>query len=202
MTHDEVEYFRQAEQYANSGQTTIAHQMFRSLRDHGNTEVEIFFWIATTSSSSIEMKRAIDTVRRIQPYHPRLPELVAFYAKKQRYVKIIRIGCLLYLCAIAFIIVRDIPRGTVNTLNTIVIIYVVLFNMALVANIVRLALSRRVFTAFSALYIAALIGFFMTTLTSTPTGVPLVVFGVVLLYVCVHTVVLAMCGVLAGRVFN
>jgi hypothetical protein len=111
-----------------------------------------------------------------------------------------RILSSLYIGAVAFIIIRDIPKGTFNTLNTLVIIYVVLFNAVLSVNIARLAIKRVVFTKLSALYIAALAGFIMTISTGKPTGVPLTVFGLSLLYIGVYTVVLAIRGILTGRV--
>lgn len=112
----------------------------------------------------------------------------------------IRIASLLYLCAILFIVLRDIPRATINPANTVVTIYVVLFNIALTVNVARLAFSRRSLTALSALYIAALIGFFLAAATNTPRGVPEMVFGVCVLYIAIYSVVVAIRGVWSGRV--
>ncbi len=118
--------------------------------------------------------------------------------KKQRAT--IRILSLLYLVAILFILLRDIPHATVNTANTVVTIYVVLSNTALTVNIVRLAFTRRALTALSALYIAALIGFFMAAATNTPRGVPELVFSVCVFYIAIYSVVLAIRGLVRGRV--
>lgn len=202
MNAQDYALYQQAEALANSGQTRAAHKLFCALRDGGNTDVEIFFWIATTATNPFEARRAINTVRQLQPYHPRLPALVAFHTRRQRYAISTRIFGFLYLCAVAFIIIYDIPRGRVSTLNTIAIICVVLWNIILVANIIRMVVSpQRIFTTFSALYIAALIGFILPPLMGNSTN-PLhrAVFGIAVLYIGVYTVVLAVRGVWMGKV--
>jgi hypothetical protein len=200
MNAQDYALYQQAEALANSGQTRAAHQLFCALRDGGNTEVEIFFWIATTAAHSAEARQAIDMVRQIQPYHPRLPALVAFHARRQRNAIRTRIFNSLYLCAVAFIIIYDIPRARVSTLNTIAIISVVLWNIVLLVNIIRLVIRQRVFTTFSALYISALMGFILPPFVGDAT-LPLhrILFGVSVLYIGVYTVVLAVRSIVTGK---
>lgn len=127
--------------------------------------------------------------------------------KKQQNATTTRIISILYLIAIAFIITQDIPRGTINTLNTIAITYVVLFNIAFTVNIVRLLIKQATFTIFSALYISALVGFFMSLAaydmarsTGASISAPGAVFSLSLLYIAVYTVVLAGHGAWTGRI--
>jgi hypothetical protein len=82
MTNEDVAIFQQAERLANSGQTMAAYEMFRGLRDRGNQEIEILFWIATTTPNPVEARQVIDTIKYQQPYHPMLPQLEARHNQK------------------------------------------------------------------------------------------------------------------------
>lgn len=82
MNEADVALFHQAEQLANSRQTYAAHEMFCALRERNPQQVEVLFWIATTSADPVEAAQTIEAIRRLQPYHPRLKELERFHDRK------------------------------------------------------------------------------------------------------------------------
>lgn len=81
MNNVDLNVYRHAQALANSGQMSLAVQMFRELRSR-NSDVEILFGIATTTPDLNEMKQMIDDIRQAQPYHPQLSQLEALYHQK------------------------------------------------------------------------------------------------------------------------
>lgn len=85
MSPEDVVLCQQAIEVANSGQKQTAYEQFCSIRDHGNPEdVTLLYWIAFTTPSLEEAQRAIDTIVRIEPSHPRLQELQAYVDRKRQ----------------------------------------------------------------------------------------------------------------------
>ena len=84
MSPEDVALCQQAIELANSGQKHAAYEQFCSIHNHGNPEdVTLLYWIAFTTSSLEEAQRAIDTIARIEPNHPRLLELQAYVDRKE-----------------------------------------------------------------------------------------------------------------------
>lgn len=81
MNDEDVVLFHRAEALVNSGQKYAAHEMFCMLAER-NEEIEVLFWVATTSADAADARRTIDIIKRKAPYHPRLKELEAFHNRK------------------------------------------------------------------------------------------------------------------------
>ena len=85
MSPEDVALCQQAIELANSGQKQAAYEQFCAICSHGNTEdVTLLYWIAVTTPSPEEALRAIDTIARIEPSHPRLQELQAYVDRKRQ----------------------------------------------------------------------------------------------------------------------
>ena len=86
MSPEDTALCQQAIDVANSGSSfkQTAYEQFCSIRDHGNPEdVTLLYWIAFTTPSLEEAQRAIETIARIEPSHPRLQELQAYVDRKR-----------------------------------------------------------------------------------------------------------------------
>jgi DNA-directed RNA polymerase subunit RPC12/RpoP len=92
MNEADVALFHRAETLSNSGQTQAAHEMFCALQERNPMQVEVLFWIATTSADPAEAAQAIEAIRRLQPLHPRLQELGRFHNRKLRHAAAQPIG--------------------------------------------------------------------------------------------------------------
>ncbi len=60
---------------ANSGQKQMAYQLFCALYPRNAKEVTLLYWLAYTTPSPEEAQRAIATIARIEPDHPKLQAL-------------------------------------------------------------------------------------------------------------------------------
>ncbi len=84
MSPEDVALCQEAIELANSGQKQAAYEQFCSLHNHGNSEdVTLLYWIAFTTPSLEEAQRAIDTIARIEPDHPKLQALRAYVDRKE-----------------------------------------------------------------------------------------------------------------------
>jgi hypothetical protein len=84
MSPEDVALCQQAIELANSGQKQAAYELFCSLHNHGNTDdVTLLYWIAFTTPSLAEAQRALETIARLEPSHPRLRELQAYVDRKE-----------------------------------------------------------------------------------------------------------------------
>ena len=84
MSPEDVALCQQAIKLANSGQKQTAYKQFCLIHNHGNTDdVTLLYWIAVTTPSSVEAQRALDTIARIEPDHPKLPALQAYLDRKR-----------------------------------------------------------------------------------------------------------------------
>ncbi|GHO98802.1 hypothetical protein KSF_088500 [Reticulibacter mediterranei] len=81
MNDVDLNVYRHAQALANSGQMSLALQMFRELRSH-NSDIEILFAIATTTPNPVEAREMIDMIRNLQPYHPQLAQLETLHKQK------------------------------------------------------------------------------------------------------------------------
>ncbi len=85
MRPEDVALCQQAIELANSGQKQAAYEQFRFILSHDNTEdVTLLYWIAFTTPSLEEAQRALDTIARIEPDHPKLQALQAYLDRKQQ----------------------------------------------------------------------------------------------------------------------
>ena len=84
MSSEDVALCQEAIKLANSGQKQAAYKQFCLIHSHGNAEdVTLLYWIAATTPSPVEAQRAIDTIARIEPDHPKLPALQAYLDRKR-----------------------------------------------------------------------------------------------------------------------
>lgn len=82
MKDEDVALFRQAEQIANNGQEQAAYELFSALQKRYPEQIEVLFWIVTTTSNADEAEQCINTITHLQPSHPKLPALEAFHQRK------------------------------------------------------------------------------------------------------------------------
>jgi hypothetical protein len=82
MNDEDVVLYRQAEGLTYSGQTLQAYEMFRALRDRGNTEIEILFWMVETTPNAVEARQTLDAIKHLQPGHPLIPRMEALHNRK------------------------------------------------------------------------------------------------------------------------
>jgi hypothetical protein len=83
MNNEDLALYQQAQELANSGQLSAAHQIFCNLRQR-NADIEILFGIATTTANPVETRQMIDMIRSLQPYHPQLSQLEALHNQKMQ----------------------------------------------------------------------------------------------------------------------
>jgi hypothetical protein len=84
MSPEDVALCQKAIDLANSGQKQTAYKQFCLIRSHGNTEdVTLLYWIAATTPSLEEAQRALDTIARIEPDHPKLQAFRAYVDRKE-----------------------------------------------------------------------------------------------------------------------
>lgn len=84
MSPEDVALFQQAIKTANAGQKQDAYQQLCTIYAHpGNQQnVTLLYWLAFTTPDPYESLRAINDIERIDPRHPKLPELRAYYDRK------------------------------------------------------------------------------------------------------------------------
>lgn len=78
MSPEDIVRCQHAIDLANSGLLQQAYEQFCVLhnKNRDNAEdVTLLFWLAYTTPTLIEAQRALETIERIDPYHPRLPIL-------------------------------------------------------------------------------------------------------------------------------
>jgi len=79
MSPEDVARCQQAIDLAESGQKQAAYEQFCALLNHGNFEdVTLLYWIAATTPSRAEAQRALDTIARLEPDHPKLQTLQTY----------------------------------------------------------------------------------------------------------------------------
>jgi hypothetical protein len=84
MNPEDVALCQQAIALANSGETQAAYEQFCAIHNRGNTEdVTLLYWIAFTTPSPVEAQRAIDTIARLEPDHPKLQALQPYVDRKE-----------------------------------------------------------------------------------------------------------------------
>ncbi len=83
MSPEDVALCQQAIDLAQNGKKQEAYQRFCDLYNHDNAEdITILYWIAFTTPSQQEAKRAVGDIARIAPEHSSLPALYAYIERK------------------------------------------------------------------------------------------------------------------------
>src|SRR6266704_4106062 len=83
MNSDDAAVFQQAINLANSGQQQAAYDQLCAIRNRGNdNNPDVLLWIAFTTPYQSEAQQALDTVTRLAPSHPGLPEARAYQAQR------------------------------------------------------------------------------------------------------------------------
>lgn len=73
----------------NAGQKLEAYKIFGDLYDNGNDEdITVLFWLAYATTHIGKAELALETIERLEPDHPKLPELRERVSRKQQ--KLIR----------------------------------------------------------------------------------------------------------------
>ncbi len=84
MNEDDTAQCQRAIQLAESGQKQMAYTQFCALLNHDNADnTTLLSWIAYTTPSLDEAQRAIATIARLEPDHPKLHFLRNYVSKKQ-----------------------------------------------------------------------------------------------------------------------
>jgi hypothetical protein len=85
MNAEDTALCQQAIELANSGQKQAAYEQFCMLHNKGNTEdTTVLSWIAYTTPSLDDAHRAIATIARLEPDHPRLDYLRNYVSRRQQ----------------------------------------------------------------------------------------------------------------------
>ena len=85
MNEDDIAQCQRAIQLAESGQKQMAYTQFCALLSHDNADnTTLLSWIAYTTPSLDEAQRAIATIARLEPDHPRLQFLRSYVSRKQQ----------------------------------------------------------------------------------------------------------------------
>ena len=83
MSPQDVALCQQAIDLAQNGQKQEAYQRFCDLYNHGNTkDVTLLYWIAFTTPSQQEARRAVGDIAHLAPEHSSLPTLYAYIERK------------------------------------------------------------------------------------------------------------------------
>ncbi len=83
MNSDDVALFQLAKQLARSGQKQAAYDQLCTIRANGNdNDPDLLFWIAFTTPYQSEAQQVLDTVARIAPDHPGLPDALAYQGQR------------------------------------------------------------------------------------------------------------------------
>src|SRR5258708_432331 len=85
MNEEDAALCLQAIELANAGKKQAAYKQFSRLYSRGNTEdVTLLFWLAHTTPSLAEANRTMEKIERLEPDHPKLPEVRGYVAKKMQ----------------------------------------------------------------------------------------------------------------------
>jgi hypothetical protein len=76
MDAEDTMLCQQAIDLYNAGQKPEAYQRFSALYNKGNTEdITLLFWLAYSTPYFEEVQRTAQAITRLEPSHPKLPEL-------------------------------------------------------------------------------------------------------------------------------
>jgi LITAF-like zinc ribbon domain len=85
MNTEDIVLFQQAIMLANTGHKQQAYKLFCDLHNRGNAEdLTVLYWIAYTTPTLDEARRATETIARLDPVHPKLQELQAYIGGMQQ----------------------------------------------------------------------------------------------------------------------
>lgn len=85
MSPEDTALCQQGIDLYNAGQKKEAYKIFGYLYDNGNDEdMTVLFWLAYTTTNIGEAELALETIERLEPDHPKLPELQRKIAKWQQ----------------------------------------------------------------------------------------------------------------------
>ena len=84
MSQEDLALFRQAEALANQHQTLAAYRLFCLIESHGNTDLEVRFWILQTTPSLHEARSLLTFLEQQAPHHPALPRAREYVATHWR----------------------------------------------------------------------------------------------------------------------
>ncbi len=87
MNTEDMVLCQQAIGLANAGHKQQAYKLFCDLYNCGNAEdLTVLYWIAYTTSTLDEARRATETIVHLDPVHPKLQELQAYVGRMQQSV--------------------------------------------------------------------------------------------------------------------
>jgi hypothetical protein len=83
MNPEDTALCQQAIELANAGQKQRAYEQFCALQYRNADHVTLLYWIAFTTPYREEARRVISDIARIEPNHPKLPELYHYVSRMQ-----------------------------------------------------------------------------------------------------------------------